>query len=61
MPTSEIESLAPGISVRAADNALEVTRFAARLPVPLSIVAGMVDLTAFTPLVMSSLRTSQAI
>jgi len=47
MPTSVRESPAPGIPMRVADSAPEVPRFAIRLPVLLSVIAGMVDLTGF--------------
>src|SRR5882724_10767494 len=47
MPTSDRESPALGISAHAADDPAEVTRFEERLPILLSIIAGMVDLTGF--------------
>jgi uncharacterized membrane protein YoaK (UPF0700 family) len=47
MPTIDNNSGAPAISVHAADDPIEVGRFAERLPLLLSIIAGMVDLTGF--------------
>jgi uncharacterized membrane protein YoaK (UPF0700 family) len=47
MPTSDRNSGASGISVHAADDPTELARFGERLPLLLSIIAGMVDLTGF--------------
>jgi uncharacterized membrane protein YoaK (UPF0700 family) len=47
MPTSDFDLGATGTALHAADDAMEMARFAERLPPLLSIIAGMVDLTGF--------------